>query len=242
MLQRSPTLTEQVKSHLKQRIASATFEGGRIPSETDLASELKVSRTTIRDALSRLEAEGVIHRRQGAGTFVNENALLVKARLDSIILYETMIREQGYTPSVHLLKVGEHPADETVAAQLKLQPGEPLVVTEKLFQANAAPVIFIRTCLPARRLTRPPEREDFRLPIFELLPRFCGQPMSYFLCELVPLLAPPWLTAHLELPAGLTAVLSLEEIAHNQDNLPLARTCSYFRDDLLRLRLIRRLA
>jgi GntR family transcriptional regulator len=45
---------------------NAEFEEGRIPSETDLAVELGVSRTTIRDALSRLELEGTIIRKQGA--------------------------------------------------------------------------------------------------------------------------------------------------------------------------------
>ncbi len=67
MLKRSPSLTEQVKTYLKQRINNAEFEAGRMPSEADLANELNVSRNTIRDALSRLEAEGVVVRRQGAG-------------------------------------------------------------------------------------------------------------------------------------------------------------------------------
>ena len=55
MLRRAPSLTEQAKSYIKQRILNDEFEAGRIPSETELANELGVSRTTIRDALSRLE-------------------------------------------------------------------------------------------------------------------------------------------------------------------------------------------
>ena len=60
MIKRSPSLTDQVKSHIKEQILNDKFEGNRIPSETDLASELGVSRTTVRDALTRLENEGVI--------------------------------------------------------------------------------------------------------------------------------------------------------------------------------------
>ena len=86
MLKRNPSLTEQVKTHLKQRIVASEFEAGRIPSEADLANELSVSRNTIRDALSRLEMEGFVVRRQGAGTFVNQPVLLIKSRLEEVFL------------------------------------------------------------------------------------------------------------------------------------------------------------
>ena len=70
MITRNPSLTDQVKAHIKERIVNDGFENGRIPPETELASDLGVSRTTVRDALSRLEHEGTIYRRQGAGTQV----------------------------------------------------------------------------------------------------------------------------------------------------------------------------
>jgi DNA-binding FadR family transcriptional regulator len=54
MITRNPSLTEQVMLHIKERIAENGFEDGRIPPETELASDLGVSRTTVRDALSRL--------------------------------------------------------------------------------------------------------------------------------------------------------------------------------------------
>ncbi len=72
MLRRAPSLTDQVKNHIKEMIVQGDFADGRIPPEMELAEALGVSRTTVRDALSRLEMEGTISRRQGAGTFVNE--------------------------------------------------------------------------------------------------------------------------------------------------------------------------
>ena len=183
MLQRSPSLTEQVKLYIKQRIVNSEFEGGRVPSETDLASQLNVSRTTIRDALSRLETEGVIFRKQGAGTFVNQTGLLVKTRLEAIVLYENLIREHGYVPSVHLLRAEEQPAEPAVAAQLNLQPGEKLLMTEKLFKADATPVISLLTQIPRSLIRQPYTFDDCQLPVFEFLPRFCQKPMAYFLCD-----------------------------------------------------------
>lgn len=45
-------------------------EGARLPPERDLASEFGISRRALRGILAHFEAEGVIVRRQGAGTAV----------------------------------------------------------------------------------------------------------------------------------------------------------------------------
>ena len=81
---RGPSLTEQVTAHLKAQILEGAFGEGRIPPETELATDLGVSRTTVRDALSRLEHEGAIYRRQGSGTFVNPQGLQIKSRLEDL--------------------------------------------------------------------------------------------------------------------------------------------------------------
>ncbi len=44
--------------------------GGRLPSERELAERLNVSRTLLRDRLGLLESLGVLRRRSGAGTYV----------------------------------------------------------------------------------------------------------------------------------------------------------------------------
>ena len=46
--------------------------GQRIPTERLIADVLEVSRQTVRQALSRLEREGLVFRRQGDGTYVSE--------------------------------------------------------------------------------------------------------------------------------------------------------------------------
>lgn len=241
MFKRGPSLTEQVKSHLKQRITNAEFEAGRIPSEANLASELGVSRNTIRDALSRLEIEGIIFRKQGAGTFVNKSNLLVKTRLEEIIPYDMLIREYGYTPSVQLLRVEEKQVSPEIARELKLEPDENLIIVHKLFLADASPIIFSLTYIPKTIIKQSYKTDDLVAPIFEFLPNHCQQTLAYYLTDIVPLLAPPWLVDHLNLePHSQTALLSFEEIGHNQENEPVFKAVSYFQGDLLRLRLIRR--
>ncbi len=64
-------LYQQVMRVLMQRIAAGEYRVS-LPAEGDLARELGVSSGTVRKALDALEAEGVLERRQGRGTFVRE--------------------------------------------------------------------------------------------------------------------------------------------------------------------------
>lgn len=62
-------------SQLRSNILSALSRGelkigDRLPTESELIKEHGISRTSVREALASLVAEGILHRRPGAGTFV----------------------------------------------------------------------------------------------------------------------------------------------------------------------------
>jgi GntR family transcriptional regulator len=64
----------QLSELFEQEIVSGRWRPGlRIPSEPTIAEHFGLSRTTIRQALGRLEQEGLILRRKGQGTFVAES-------------------------------------------------------------------------------------------------------------------------------------------------------------------------
>jgi GntR family transcriptional regulator len=64
----------QLAELLEHEIVSGRWEAGlRLPSEFELCVHFGVSRTTVRQALGRLEQEGLISRRKGQGTFVQES-------------------------------------------------------------------------------------------------------------------------------------------------------------------------
>lgn len=58
------------RSCLDAIVTGRVPQGARLPSARQLARDWHVSRTTVDDALATLQAEGVIERRVGAGTFV----------------------------------------------------------------------------------------------------------------------------------------------------------------------------
>ncbi len=60
-------------AHLRSAILSGqTPPGQRLPPERTLARQLGVNRTTLRSALTRLDAAGLIDARQGSGTLVRD--------------------------------------------------------------------------------------------------------------------------------------------------------------------------
>jgi GntR family transcriptional regulator len=239
---RSLSLVKQVKAHLQQQIRANTFAGERMPPEADLAASLGVSRNTVRDALSQLEAEGVINRRQGAGTFIRQAGLLVKTRLEEITPYDQLITAHGYTAAVRLLAVTEIPASPAIAARLNCVPNTACLEIKKLFLADDRPVIFTLTYIPPGIITQPYTHNDLKAPVFRFIPGHCEQGFAYYVTEIVPLLAQPWLAELLQLPAENSVLVSFEETGYNQADEPIVLAYSYFRDDLLRLRMVRRLA
>src|SRR6266513_1157979 len=67
----------QIADQLRALIDSGEYAvGSRLPTERDLAEQLKVSRPTVREALIALEVEGRVRIRVGSGIYVSEPAAL----------------------------------------------------------------------------------------------------------------------------------------------------------------------
>ncbi len=86
---------------------------------------------------------------------------------------------------------------------------------------------------------KPYQSEDFRMPVYQFLWENGRQRLTYYLSEIIPIIAEPDLaqTLHIQPQHRL---ISFCEIGYNDDNEPIIKSTSCFRDDLLRLRLIRR--
>jgi LacI family transcriptional regulator len=64
----------EISSYLQTEIAAGRYgEGARLPSEVQLVKQFSVSRPTVARALRDLEAQGMIERRAGSGTYVRTN-------------------------------------------------------------------------------------------------------------------------------------------------------------------------
>lgn len=71
LLPSHPTLTDQVAAQLLSRIEDGALQAdARLPTETQMSAQFGVSRTVVREAVSRLKSMGRLVSRQGSGVFV----------------------------------------------------------------------------------------------------------------------------------------------------------------------------
>lgn len=66
----SDTIADQIRSLIRN---GGLKPGEKLPAERELMVQLKVSRASVREALLKLEAKGLIYSRQGDGTFVAQS-------------------------------------------------------------------------------------------------------------------------------------------------------------------------
>lgn len=89
---RGPTLVDMVLNDLADKIRSGTYkEGERLPTEPEVMATHGVSRTVVREAMSRLQAAGLTETRHGVGSFVLPPKADALPSLDSITV--TTIRD-----------------------------------------------------------------------------------------------------------------------------------------------------
>lgn len=123
----------------------------RLPPETVLADQLGIGRNQLREALIRLEAEGYISRRHGAGTFVNPSASDVQVRVERVVEFAETLRGLGYTAQVELLEAGwVTPADD-VLERLRVPVGTECYRTCKRWLADGVPVMYAEDFIPAQQ-------------------------------------------------------------------------------------------
>ena len=71
----SRNLTRQVVAHLSNLIGTGVLPpGAKLPPESEIVRQQGVSRTVVREAMSQLQAAGLVTTRHGIGTFVLDSA------------------------------------------------------------------------------------------------------------------------------------------------------------------------
>jgi GntR family transcriptional regulator, histidine utilization repressor len=118
----------RVKRHLRDALAQGRFPPGALmPSEADLVARFGVSRMTVNRALRELQAEGMIDRVQGVGTFAAQ-LHRVSSTLTVRDLHDE-ITERGHRHEARVQLAREEAAPAALAMQLGLEPGAPVFHT-----------------------------------------------------------------------------------------------------------------
>jgi GntR family transcriptional regulator len=141
---------EDVRKRLLDQIQHGRPRPGeRLGGERDLARELGVSRSTVRQALAALEIAGVVRRvpGRGGGTFVRQHKL--ERDLSRVVGVPALLRAQGMTSGSRIVSTGLVVADEQTAAALRLGSGAYIVDLVRLRLADGTPLSLEHVRLPA---------------------------------------------------------------------------------------------
>jgi GntR family transcriptional regulator len=121
-----------------------------LPAERDLATELSVSRITVRKAIDGLVAEGLLVKRQGSGTFVKAR---VEKNFSQLSSFSEDMRARGLHPRSVWLKRSQGTVTPEEALTMQLSPGTPVYRLHRIRFADDAPMALefatvLASCLP----------------------------------------------------------------------------------------------
>ncbi len=140
----------QLAELLEQEIASGRWAPGmRIPSEPGFCDRYGLSRTTVRQALTRLEQEGLITRDKGRGTFVGSS----KPRSWLIQTTEGFFHEEfvrtGHRVTSRILQLERTALPSWACDALGVPLGSEGVLVERVRAVDGLVALYVINCLPA---------------------------------------------------------------------------------------------
>ena len=194
-----------------------------LPPERDLAEEFSISRITVRKALDGLVAEGLLARRQGAGTFVTARVVKSFSKLSSFS--EDML-SRGRTPRSEWLSRTSGAVTPEESMTLGLSPGTPVYRFNRIRYADALPMALEYTTVPGFCL---PSADTVESSLYETLEKNGMRPVRalqrlravLFTAEQAKLIG----------VAEKAAGLLIERRGFLKDGRPVEFTHSYYRGD-----------
>ncbi|AMO77951.1 DNA-binding transcriptional regulator, GntR family [Pseudomonas citronellolis] len=113
-----PTVTAICRALLEQIDSGLLPAGGKLPAERRLSELFDTTRITLREALTQLEAQGLIYREERRGWFVSPPRLLYNPLVRSH--FHAMVAGQQRVPATEVLSARQLPASPAICAHLEL--------------------------------------------------------------------------------------------------------------------------
>jgi len=145
-------LYQQLQRVLRRAIETRVLgTDDALPPERELASELSISRITVRKAIDGLVSEGLLVRRQGSGTFV---CARVEKNFSKLTSFSEDMRARGRNPRSVWLRRSSGTVTPEEALTLRASPGTPVFRFHRIRYADDAPMsleyaTILAACLPS---------------------------------------------------------------------------------------------
>lgn len=146
-----------VKNKLLEDIGQGVYrQGDKLPTEREMCALFSVSRITVRQALSELESEGWVSRRQGRGTYVRQPEAKRRNKFEQLLnsnySFSEELRKQGVTPSTRVLSLSRIIARPPLTEKLQVAEGHMIDVLLRLRLADEVPYAYETSYVPSEYL------------------------------------------------------------------------------------------
>ncbi|UCC89202.1 MAG: GntR family transcriptional regulator [Anaerolineales bacterium] len=215
--------------------------GDQLPPEPELAQQLGISRSTLREAMRTFEERGLITRRQGVGTFVNmPSPVLIDSGLETLESVDTLVRRRGMTIQTRDLEIEEKPASYRLARLLEVAEGAPLTVVTRTKVAGGRPVAYMVDALSASVVSVADMRAGFQGSVLDYLLTQDALALAHARADILPVPADVLQSMHLEIEPG-TILLLLEETLYSVTGQVISFSRNYFVPEFFKFHVVRRI-
>lgn len=222
-------LFAQVQQSLRQSILEGTLgPGEKLPSESKLQTLFNVSRITVRQALSALQADGLVETFNGKGSFVTRPANAPK--LGMLSGFFDHMRSKGREASGRILSVRTGKASAAVAHAIRVPIGTSVTGITTLRTLDGVPVCYGRVSLLPELAKRVLAHNLETIDVMQILEASLGFRLEQVLIEASAEQAGRERAKVLEV-APDAALLCVTFVPHDIEGRPLLFARMYFRSD-----------
>lgn len=195
----------QLADLIRKYISENHMEPGHaLPSENELIDRFGVSRITVRNAIQRLNTEGIVHKIHGKGVFVSEQRYNFIENISNI---EEQIAERGLSISDELIEAGVfHPA-QVYLNELGLDKGERVFKIKRLKKVEGQPFCIDVRHLPMEIAGRFTLHDLETTPEADLLSQYSDTEVHYIDYQITVDQLFEKNTSFLEAPAGTPTLI-----------------------------------
>jgi GntR family transcriptional regulator len=239
----SPEITsgpriKQVKEYLLNYITQNQLKGqDQLPSETEFAKTLGVSRNTLREAYIELENEGVIIRRHGIGTFVS-NSRVIRDSLNDFAPFSQLIHDSGFTPTFETISISEVVPPNEVNTAFLNPPDVQVCLIKRVVRADGQPVMYIEDYINPISGEEHLVWDSFDGNMVMFLSTSLNTPLHHIRSQIRAAALHPEFSQYLELESG-TPILYVRSTIFKEDNQPVAFSRIYFNSNIVEMNTVR---
>ncbi len=224
----------RVQHGLLRFVREAAAHGTPLPGEIELTARLECTRQQLRNAMTALEAQGIVRRRQGTVTTVDPIALRLSVRLEEQFEHAELLNRLGYRAEVEVLSSHTAPLEPDVAAVMELQPDMDAAIVRKRWRADGRVAMIADDTVPLRHTVDLVPDES----VFALATRVWGEPVVWEVTTPGIFVLGDELAALFERPAG-TPVLTLDIVGIGASGKRLLHSLEYHDPDVVSYSLVR---